>query len=505
MVRSPEQIAERPAPDAAGRSKPEPSPSRPLPPLLPKKRWPRRVLIGVNIFVAICIIAVGGTYGYLEWKFGSIHRVTIGPGIFREDNPGNVMNVLLVGSDSRSELSKADQKRFGSEGRVAGARTDTMMILHADPKEKKAAILSLPRDLYVPSLGDRLNGAFQTGGPQKLIQTITATYGIPIDHYVEVDFNGFRGIVNAVGAVNVYFPSPARDVYSNLVIKNAGCVALNGDRALSYVRSRHYQYYEGGRWHDETDGDLGRIQRQQDFIRRVLRKVKGVRDPLTLNSLINTGIGNVAIDKGLSAGDILKLAKRFNSLSPDAVDMETLPTVSGSVTLGGVNASILRPKQPDAQQLIDRFSGKTTPAPETATGVPAGVLPSTISVRVLNGSGLAGQATKVAGDIGPSGTGLNIAGKGDADNFRYSQSVISYGPGQQAKAQLLAAVLRAPAQLKLDPKLKAVDLVLVVGSDYSGVKDLPGQVASSTTSTTAATTATTGAAKATGKSPADSC
>src|SRR5205085_7848599 len=121
--------------------------------------------------------------------------------------------------------------------------------------------------------------------------------------------------------------------------------------------SRHYQYYEGGRWHDESDGDLGRIQRQQDFIRRVLRKGKGVRDPLTLNSLINSGIHNVTIDSRLSPADILKLTKRFNSLSPDAVDMETLPTVSTSRRVGGLSAAVLLPKQPDAQALLDQFAG----------------------------------------------------------------------------------------------------------------------------------------------------
>jgi hypothetical protein len=221
--------------------------------------------------------------------------------------------------------------------------------------------------------------------------------------------------------------------------------------------------------------------------------------------LIDTGIHNVTIDSALSPNDIVKLAKRFNSLSPDTVDMETLPTYGAGRTIGGVNASVLLPKQPDAQKVINRFTGKDAAADNTATNVPAGVVPASISVRVLNGSGLTGQATKVATEIGPSGTGVTIAGKGDADNFRYTQSVISYGPGQQAKAQLLQAVLKSPAAIKLDPKLKAVDVVLVVGSDYAGVRDLPGQAASSTTSTSAATTATTAAPAATGKSPAASC
>jgi LCP family protein required for cell wall assembly len=489
-----------------------PAPRTPPPPdhphVRPVRRWPRRLLITLNVFVALCLLGTASAYGYFEWKFGNLHKIKCTFCRGHGENPGKVMNVLLVGSDTRSTLK--GQKQFGSESDVAGARSDTIMILHADPKQTKAAILSLPRDLLVTQPDgsqNRINAAFDKG-PDNLIQTITKSFGIPIDHYVEVDFNGFRGIVQAVGGVNIYFPAPARDAFSNLRIGNAGCVALNGDGALSYVRSRHYQYFEGGRWHDEGDGDLGRIQRQQDFIRRVLRKVKGVRDPFTVNSLINTGISNVTIDSGLKPGDILKLASRFKSLSPDTVDMETLPTVPGSVRLGGANASILRPKAGEAQQMIDAFLGRTPP-PAAQPNVPPGVLPGTVRVRVLNGSGIAGQATKVASDLGPSGVGFNIAGTGDADSFKYPQSIITYGPGQLPKAQLMQAAMTAPAQLKEDRSLKGVDLVVVVGSDFSGVRALPTNSTAATTGTTAPPSPTTAPGQAggnaTGKSAADSC
>ena len=492
----------------AGRSSPSEAPHPALPPLLKKRRWPHRLLIGLNIFVAMCLLSVGSAYAYFAVKFGDLHRITIVvPTLPGQEARGKVMNVLLVGSDTRSTLSKAEQKKCGSAAAVGGSRSDTMMILHVDPNEKKAAILSLPRDLYVPIASggnERINTAFDKG-PQNLINTIVADFGIPIDHYVEVDFNGFRGIVQAVGDVNVYFPAPARDAFSGLNQKTAGCISLGAEGALAYVRSRHYQYFEGGRWHDEGDGDLGRIQRQQDFIRRVLRKVKGVRDPFTLNRLIDTGISNVSIDSGMSLNDILKLAGKFKSLSPDTVDMETLPTVAGGVTIGGQNASILRAKQPEAQQLIDRFTGKAPQVVQPAQDVPTGVLPSTVRVRVLNGSGVPGQATKVASEIGPNGTGFNIAGTGDADAFNYTQSVISYGPGQQLKAQLLQAALKSPAQLKLDPKLKAVDLVLVVGADFTGTRPLPGNVQVTTTVPSTTSTTAGAVAKPTGKSAAESC
>ena len=480
------------------------------PEVLPRPpRWPRRLLIGLNILVALSLVGVASGYVYVRAKFGDITKVPCpfcrAPG----DNPGKVMNVLLVGSDTREDLS--DAQNFGGTKAVGGQRSDTIMILHVDPSQKKAAILSFPRDTYVTlANGDknRINAAF-TNGPDLLMQTINQQFGIDIDHYVQVNFDGFKGIVDAIGGINVYFSSPARDTFSGLRVPKAGCLFLNGNGALSYVRSRHYQYFEGGRWHDEGNGDLGRIQRQQDFIRRVLRKVRGVRNPFTLNSLISSGVKNVTIDNGLGLNDIQKLADRFKSLSPDTVDMETLPTTGTSVKIGGLSQAVLLPKQPDAQQLIDQFLGKT-PAPAPAgQAPPPGVAPASARLRVLNGSGVAGLATKVAGELGPSGIGFSVVGTGDADKFGYVNSVISYGPGQQQKAQLLQAALAAPAQAKEDATLKGVDVVLVIGKDFNGTHPLAPPASAGTPGTTApppsAGTPAPAGGSATGKSPADSC
>src|SRR5688572_18449237 len=182
------------------------------------------------------------------------------------------MNVLLVGSDSRKNISKAEAKAFGSSKQVGGERSDTIIVLHVDPEAEKAAMLSIPRDLFVPIAGtnrsNKINSAFD-GGPARLIATIRNALGIEIDHYVQVDFNGFRGIVNAVDGVKMYFSAPARDRYTGLNVSKAGCIELDGERALQFVRSRHYQHYESGRWRLDGSGDIGRVNRQQDFLQRV--------------------------------------------------------------------------------------------------------------------------------------------------------------------------------------------------------------------------------------------
>jgi polyisoprenyl-teichoic acid--peptidoglycan teichoic acid transferase len=437
----------------------------------PPRRWPRRVLIGLNIFLAICLFGVGTSYGYLKWRYGQINVApddVIGALDPRRDDPGSPVNVLLVGSDTRSVVSADETDQFGTSEQVGKPKSDTMMILHADPREEKAAILSIPRDLYVRIAGtnrqDRINTAFEDG-PATLLRTIRAELGIEIDHYAQVDFNGFRGIVNDVGGVVVPFPAPARDRVSGLNVRTAGCVSLTGDQALAYVRSRHFQTFENGRWRTDPTGDLGRIQRQQDFIRRMIRRAiaRGVRNPKVLNDLIGTGIDHVTIDKQFTTKDITKLATRFRSLEPDKVEMLTLPAVDAKVGL----AQVLRLKQPEAKQVIDRFNG-VTPPPAPKQAVP-NIPTSVVRVRVLNGSGLSGQSSQVARSL--SRAGFIVADTGNAQNFNFTTPVITYGSGQRPKALLLQAYIDgATPRLQEDRTLQGVDLVLTSGSQFSGIK-----------------------------------
>ncbi|HEX2040167.1 MAG TPA: LCP family protein [Acidimicrobiales bacterium] len=461
----------------------------------PRRRWPRRILIALNVLVAFSLVATAGAYGYIKFRLGQVPRLSIaGLRNDGDDNPDQPMNVLLVGSDSRKNISKAEAKAFGSERQVGGERSDTIIVLHVDPKAEKASLLSIPRDLYVPIAGTnrsgRINSAFE-GGPSRLISTVKSALGIEIDHYVQVDFNGFRGIVDAIGGVKVYFPAPARDRQTGLNVARAGCVELNGDRALQYVRSREYQYYESGRWRLDGSADIGRIDRQQDFIRRVMHKAVRVgRNPATLNALIANGVKTVKMDTAFSSKDILRLARKFRSLEPDKVEMIDIPTVGTRIN----GASVLRMKQPDADEALARFRGQLPSEEEKAT-TPASlprILPSTVRVRVLNGSGAGGQAGEVSAAL--RNADFQVGPSGDADRFTYRTSVIRYGSGQANKARLLQAYVVGGAQLTEDPTIRGVDLVLVTGGSFGGIKPPPGRAAATTTTTAPpapSTTATT--------------
>lgn len=483
-----------------------------------------RVLVGMNVFLALCVLAALGGYGYVKFRLGQLDKITFGCQVLRncgDDDPGAPMNVLLVGSDTRANISKEERAKFGIAADVGGERTDTMMVLHVDPTAEKASILSIPRDLYLPIAGtghtDRINTAYgfksskkstttttrrttttdESGisssstiaasavgdGPERLIATIRQNLGIEIDHYIEVDFNGFRGIVNAVNGVVVPFPAPARDKFSGLDVKTAGCISLSGDQALGYVRSRHFQYYEAGRWKSDPTGDIGRIQRQQDFIRRMLRQAisKGIRNPIKLNALIGAGINDVKLDSALSTKDIFRIGKQFKSLEPESVDMLTLPTEGFRTSAG---ASVLKLKKTEAQDIIDRFNGLTEP--ETPTGAVPNIPPSQIRVLVKNGTGVNGQAGKALADL--TRVGFGSGGSGDASAYGQSATEIRYGAGQLDKAKVLQAYVVGGAKLVLDNTLKGGDLNLILGSSYGGVKSsidpATGSSVPSTTSTT---------------------
>lgn len=466
--------------------------------VLRQRRRRRRLLMAFTGFTAMCTFLVGMGYVYVQRKLGQINRLDL-PAL-AEDSPGAVMNVLLVGSDSRANLSGADAAGFGRD-QVSGQRSDTMMILHVDPREQKAAIVSVPRDLYVPiadtNFSDRVNAAFALGGPGQLIATVQRALGITVHHYVQVDFVGFKDIVDTVGGVTMYVPYPVRDSGSGLDLGRGGCWELDGNKSLSWVRSRNMEFLINGTWQADGRGDLGRIERQQDFIRRMMKKAlsQGVSNPLTLNRLIGVGVRDVTFDSALSTKDLTALGRRFSSLDPDRVVLRTLPTDPADID----GKSVLKLQTAQAQPMIDLLNGRapldvtpttvagtgtTTPASTPATTAGTGVKPSDVKLRVLNGVGTAGAAAKAATSL--TSGGFTVAEKGDAPALA-PKTTITYASGQQAKAQLVQSALLTPAVLKEDATLRSVDVTLTLGADYSGIKPT---VSSGTPPTTVAPTTT---------------
>jgi LCP family protein required for cell wall assembly len=434
--------------------------------------------------VAVSLIATVTAYGYVRFRLDQIKGVNL-PSLSPVSAAGSGAagppeTILIVGSDTRSGQSKTDAKAFGSAAAVAGQRSDTIMLLRVDPQSNRAAILSIPRDLYVTIPGtqrkDRINTTFDTG-PDLLVEAIHEDLGIEVNHYVEVDFDSFRGVVNAISGVKVYFPTPARDSYSGLNITAPGCYNLNGDMALAYVRARHYEYYEHGRWQFEAESDLARIRRQQDFVRKVIKKSvnSGLTDPGRINGVVGAVVNNLTVDNALknNRGDMLRIIKQFKRMGGDGIYTATVPNTAA--VIGG--GDVLLVKQPDTFAAVGTFL-QGGPLPPSATPVQTGgptttgpslpaINPTDVHVRVLNGSGISGQAGAASRAL--SGAEFSVIGAGSADSFHYRESVISYADGQQDKANFLATYVVGGATVESDPSLHGTDVTLVTGSGYGGI------------------------------------
>lgn len=454
----------------------------PVDPLIPERSrtWPQRLLMGVNALLLLGALLGAGGLGYFYLNLGKLGRLDLA--INDSRLPDEPMNILLVGSDSRAFVdNEGEAEAFGTTA-TGPPKSDTIMLVRVDAKAATATMLSFPRDLWVQVADldrfDRINVAFNSAsedpaaGAQRLIKTIQQNFDVPIHHYAQIDFAGFKSLVDAIGGVEFFFPAPVRDWDYNpadggrarsmtgLEILTTGCVHLDGDQALGYVRSRHFQTQIEGRWRTDATADFGRIDRQQNFIRRVAKQAlsKGLTDPRKLNSLVKVAAKNVNVDEGFAFNDMVTIGKQFRSLSPDAIQQLRLP--ADSARKG--SASVVEIKdRAAADRIFDVFRGVDPNAPKEYG-------PADVRVRVLNGSRRAGEALSTSQALVKAGFAVTDTGNAGSTKV----TTIRYGRGQLAKAELLNRYLAGRAVLSEDVNL-TVDTVLTTGTDFSGVLTAP--------------------------------
>ncbi len=347
-----------------------------------KRSWLDRILLAGVVVVALALLAVGSSYAYIQYRFDQVTKVSVKH--LTKAPVGEPFNVLLIGSDSRAGLSATDQVHFGSQSTTTGQRSDVVKIVHIIPATGQVSVLSIPRDTVVSVAGNtsevgkynRINATYNTG-PDQLVQTVEANFGIPIEHVVQINFDGFRGAVDAIGGIALEFPYPALDTYTGLNIQQSGCQHLNGEVSLAVARSRHYQYKKNGYWQYDGTSDFGRIQRQNAFLKALINQAETKYNPLTLNAFIGSVVQGVTIDSTFSVSDLISLARQFHTFASQSLSTATLPTYSADSTEFGYLGSVLYVQQPQASQVISQFLGQAPePAPTPAPG-PYGVVPTT--------------------------------------------------------------------------------------------------------------------------------
>jgi LCP family protein required for cell wall assembly len=345
-----------------------------------KHPWLDRFLLAAMVVVVLALVAVGFSYFYVNYRFNQVTKVTVKH--LRAAPAGEPFNVLIIGSDSRAGLTPAQQTHLGSETDAGGQRSDVVKIVHIVPATGQASVLSIPRDTMVAVAGDteetgkynRINATYGAG-PDQLVQTIEDNFGIPIEHVVQVNFDGLVGAVDAIGGIMLDFPYPARDSYTGLDVTTPGCQLLNGGYSLALARSRHYQYYKDGYWQYDGTSDFGRIQRQNAFLKAVINQAETKYNPLTLNAFIGSVVQGITIDSTFTIRDLVSLAREFHTFSSQSLATGTLPTYSQSSSEFSDLGDVLYVQQPQALQVITQFLGgppdpAPTPPPDPY-GVPA--------------------------------------------------------------------------------------------------------------------------------------
>ncbi|RCG27990.1 LytR family transcriptional regulator [Sphaerisporangium album] len=425
----------------------------------------------------------------------------------RPVNTTGALNVLLVGSDSRA----GDNKRYGQHMAGEGERTDTIILMHVSPNRDKATLISFPRDSMVqipacknartkaaiPPRLDMINSAFNEGGMACTINTVEANTNIRVDHYIKVDFTGFKSIVDALGGIQICVPTAVDDKAAKLHLE-AGKQIVKGETALAYVRARHAL----------GDGsDISRIKRQQIFLSQVAKKATSgdtLTDPAKLISLVSAAAQSVVMDPQLDVDTLIQIAQSARSLTAKGVKFVTVPWEPYPADKNRVQW-----KQPDAGRMFESLrndievtpTAKPSAAASASSGTPAkpAPKPGQIQVQVLNGTNTAGKAKEVAEALAAQGFKVTQVGDArQADGTDRPQTMVLYSKtateGADYAAPLAAklmtkvtpaagkvktglttpftvpATIQPPAGSTATPEPGSPVIQLVIGTDFKGVK-----------------------------------
>jgi LCP family protein required for cell wall assembly len=370
-------------------------------------------------------------------------------------------NVLILGSDTRAGLSAEEQAAFGTPETVEGERSDTIILLHVDPRREKAVVVHFPRDLRVQIPGhgtDRINAAYELGGPRLTVSTVHEYTDLPIHNYVEVNLAGFQGLVDALGGVEICVDRPMHDPKARLELPRAGCYLLHGDQALAFVRARNVE--------GDIVPDFSRIARQQQFMRAMMNRLLSVRSLLD-SEVIQQAVGNVRTDERLRGADLILLGQKLRELAQEdpsgarSLDFRVVPGLPQ--TVGEV--SYVVPDPQEAEELFERL----------ADGRPLGRLgvtlaqtlpsPAVIKVRLLAAAGTdVEQAINIL-----RRAGFIVLDTQPAPPWG-DESEILFRPGASDRAEVVGRYFpRIPRREAVSSTLGDAEVAIVMANDFGSM------------------------------------
>jgi LCP family protein required for cell wall assembly len=437
---------------------------------------------------------------YVGVELGNVHHVTV-PNLTKQTS-GKPDDILLVGSTSRCAVtSSAQVKLFQNEcaAGVNGVNSDVIMILRLQPGQAPS-LLSLPRDTFVPDarsggLYNKVDAAL-ADGPSQLVDAIQQDFGIPINHYVVLNFGTFENIVNALGGISMYFPTTLRDFSSGLSIDMTGCVHIGGVQALALVRSRHLYYHYDHKtktWRGyDGSGDIGRIERVHLFLKALAAEVstRGLSNPITDAKLLAAITPDLTVDTTFSTSSMLSLVRSYHSSVGNAPEY-TLPVVEDAVTYSYKSypyGLVVFPTEPQDQQTIDEFLGKSAAPKRVAT--------SKITVSVVDGTGSPTATTATATSL--SKLGYKVLGTGAQTSVGpVSETTVVYPASKNATqaaryladAEQVKRSLTGLVVLGQAPTTLGADVTVITGSNFA--VNAPAVTTTSSSSTASQTPSST--------------
>jgi len=454
-----------------------------------RQRWSRILLgIGASLVLALSLTGVGIEVASSQLE-GNITAVDISTTTGRDsvpvqvvDDQGNyqAVNILLMGSDSREGQTS---NRYGDPDLYTGERSDTTILLHLSADRSFATAVSIPRDTWVMlpecnvdgetvgAFEAKFNTAFEIGGPGCTVKLVEQMTGLTIDNFAVIDFEGFKNVVDALGGVEVCLTEPASDPASDLELP-AGTSVVNGEQALSFVRARKTL----------SDGsDLSRIKRQQAFLSSMIREASStglLLNPVKLYSTLDAATSGLTTDPGLADIDVLRdLALSVRGMAPGDIAFLTMPWVERgdgeNVLVDEASAAPLwQSMAQDAPWIKPKKSGDS--ASNKKPGIT--VQPEQITVRVLNGSGVAGRAAEVAAAL--EAQGFTIAEIGDADRSDYPTTEIRHDAASAEAARTVLAALPGATTVADDA---STTITIILGTSYTGVESVVADVTAAST------------------------
>ncbi|GAA0434891.1 hypothetical protein Acor_32530 [Acrocarpospora corrugata] len=411
------------------------------------------VLVGAVTYLVVGVVTLTGNVTHEQ-----IPQKELGP------RPTKIateaMNVLIVGSDKRDGANA----RYGKFG---GERTDTIILAHVSPKRDGALLISFPRDSLVQLPGcparagfpgqrehiGMINESFNSGGIVCTWKTIEGLTGIRIDHFVKVDFTGFKEMVNALGGVPICVPEPGIADRKALLTLSAGRHLLSGEQSLGYVRAR-YSLGDGS--------DIGRIQRQQMFLASMAKKAMSgetLADPALLFDFLDAVTRSITTDPQLSVGVMKDLAVSAQGITAGQIRFVTAPWRYSLTSPGRVEWV-----QPQADRLFKMVASDQVSA-NLATGEQK-IPKSQIHIIVQNASGRADLGTIAAANL--EQRGYHIVRVQQAPTYA-PKTTIKYTPNGLTRAPRLFREIKRTTTFRVEAGTTE-RLVLVVGADWEGLK-----------------------------------